>query len=165
VTRVRRSERTAAPPFRAKPTKSSPPASGGHGLARTLAGALLLACAPALACTPALGGDDVRRVEGAQLVVAWRADPAPLKTGEFFAVDAAVCAKTPGSALPSELRIDAVMPEHRHGMNYRPTLKALGNGRFRAEGLLLHMPGLWEFSFDARGGASQEPLKDRVTVR
>ena len=43
------------------------------------------------------------------------------------------------------------MPDHRHGMNYTPAIRALGSGRFRAEGLLLHMPGRWEFVFRVAG--------------
>jgi hypothetical protein len=66
--------------------------------------------------------------------------------------------------VPSQLRIDAVMPQHRHGMNYRPTVAALGDGRFRAEGLLLHMPGLWEFSFDLRGTAGNEVIREQVSL-
>jgi hypothetical protein len=40
------------------------------------------------------------------------------------------------------------MPEHRHGMNYRPTLASRGDGRYLAEGLLFHMPGRWRLLFD-----------------
>ncbi len=126
---------------------------------------MLFSSAPASACEPSLRGDDVRRIEGERVVVAWKPAPAPLRTSEFFAVEAAVCAKTPDSFTPADLRVDAVMPEHRHGMNYRPTIKPLGNGAFRADGLMLHMPGLWEFSFDVRGSGARELLKDRVTIR
>ena len=115
------------------------------------------------ACEPALGGDGVRRADGKDYVVAWRPAPAPLKVSEFFALEVAVCANS--ATAPAELRVDAVMPEHKHGMNYQPVVKALGDGRFRAEGLLLHMPGLWEFSFDVRAAGKQERVRDRVTVR
>ena len=43
------------------------------------------------------------------------------------------------------------MPLHRHGMNYRPEVKALAPGRWRVEGLLFHMPGKWEFVFIVDG--------------
>lgn len=124
-----------------------------------LAALALAAAARADACDPGLA--NARKVEGTAFAVAWVVDPAALKTGEFFAVEAAVCAN--GGAV-SELRVDAVMPEHKHGMNYRAVVKAVGAGRFRAEGLLLHMPGVWEFSFDVRGGGKQEVLKQRVVV-
>jgi hypothetical protein len=117
------------------------------------------------ACTPALTGDNLHRIEGTTVVVAWRPDPAPLRQGDFFALDIAACLKDAASNTANELRVDAVMPEHKHGMNYRPTVTALGNGRFRAEGLLLHMPGLWEFSFDVRAANKQETLRERVTLQ
>lgn len=120
----------------------------------------LVAASGAHACDPALA--DARRVDGKTFAVAWVADPATLKTGEFFAVEAAVCAN---DGAVSELRVDAVMPEHKHGMNYRPVVKAVGAGRFRAEGLLLHMPGVWEFRFDVRGSGRQEVLTQRLTVK
>jgi hypothetical protein len=33
-------------------------------------------------------------------------------------------------------------------MNYRPTVRALGDGRYRADGLLLHMAGRWRLLFE-----------------
>ncbi len=41
-------------------------------------------------------------------------------------------------------RVDASMPEHRHGMNYRPRLQPAGPGAWTANGLVWHMPGRWE---------------------
>ena len=39
------------------------------------------------------------------------------------------------------------MPAHQHGLNYAPEVSALGDGTFRVDGLLFHMPGLWELAF------------------
>jgi len=50
------------------------------------------------------------------------------------------------------------MPEHRHGMNYRPTVATSGEGRYRAEGLLFHMPGRWQLLFDVERGGRTERL-------
>ena len=50
------------------------------------------------------------------------------------------------------------MPEHRHGMNYAPEVKPLGPGRWRAEGLMLHMPGKWEFVFEVRAAGTTDRL-------
>jgi cytochrome c peroxidase len=50
------------------------------------------------------------------------------------------------------------MPEHRHGMNYAPAVKPLGPGRWRAEGLMFHMPGKWEFLFEVRGAGNTDRL-------
>ena len=93
-------------------------------------------------CGAALDAQHRRHVEGANLRLAWAPQPAPLRSGRHFALDIVVC---PGQAVLTA--VDADMPAHRHGMNYRPSLKALGNGRYRADGLLLHMPGRWRLSF------------------
>lgn len=42
--------------------------------------------------------------------------------------------------------IDATMPAHQHGMKYAPRLVALGDGAYRVEEMLFHMPGLWQIS-------------------
>ena len=33
-------------------------------------------------------------------------------------------------------QVDATMPEHKHGMNYAPTIASRGDGRYRAEGMV-----------------------------
>ena len=109
-----------------------------------LSGALsFAAAAAALACTPALEGT---RLESKSYVLAYRAAP---EVGRHFSVDVAACAKN--GPPPQTLKIDAHMPEHRHGMNYRPTLTPIGPGRWQAEGLMFHMPGKWEFVFFVEG--------------
>jgi hypothetical protein len=86
--------------------------------------------------------------------VAFRPDPAPIAVSKHFALDVVVCAKS--GAAGTGLVVDAHMPAHRHGMNYRPTVAVRGGGRYRAEGLLLHMPGAWEFRFDVRTAQGSE---------
>ncbi len=79
--------------------------------------------------------------------------PARISVGEHFALEIAVCPPAPG------LQANAHMPEHRHGMNYRPTLTPAGEGRYRSEGWLFHMPGRWEFVFDAGGERLTDSLR------
>jgi cytochrome c peroxidase len=69
-----------------------------------------------------------------------------VSVAKHFKVDIAACSKA-GGPLPETLKVDASMPEHRHGMNYAPTVKKLGPGRWQAEGLMFHMPGKWELVF------------------
>jgi hypothetical protein len=111
---------------------------------------------PATACAPALDGDGTQRIDGARHVLAWRA-PAPLPLAQFFSVEFAVCARD-GRAVETP-RVDATMPQHGHGMNYQPTVETLGAGRFRAGGLLLHMPGQWQLSFTTGGETLRAALR------
>jgi hypothetical protein len=123
--------------------------------AAVLAAGLLTA--PATACEPPLAGPGVQRIDGSGHVVAWRA-PQPVPLAQFFTLEFAACARS-GDRIEAP-RVEATMPQHGHGMNYRPTVESLGGGRFRAGGLLLHMPGRWQLSFTVGG----ETLRAVLTV-
>lgn len=90
------------------------------------------------------------RLESPRFALSYRTVPAKIAVGEQFVLELAACPKA-GSALPGRLKLDAQMPEHRHGMNYQPSVKPAGSGRYRSEGWLFHMPGRWEFTFDLDG--------------
>jgi YtkA-like len=116
---------------------------------------LVAACALALAgaayaaddCAARLNAPHAMQARGDGYTVAFAPQPAPLATGRHFALDIAVCPDG-GVAAPKGLRVDADMPAHRHGMNYRATVATRGDGLYHAEGLMLHMPGRWRFIFD-----------------
>jgi hypothetical protein len=68
-----------------------------------------------------------------------------------FALDVQLCAK--GGVSGAHLtKADASMPAHKHGMNYRPTIKPLGDGRFRIDGMMFHMAGQWQLAFEVQAG-------------
>jgi hypothetical protein len=89
----------------------------------------------------------------------WKLEGAPIKVGQHFTLDVQVC---PAEAVLA--RVDAVMPEHRHGMNYRPSVKPLGEGRWRVEGLLFHMPGRWELRLDVQAAGQTQRLLDTINL-
>jgi hypothetical protein len=122
------------------------------GLALLTAG--LLVAAGADACEPPRGFTPRARLAAGDLVLMFRTVPAAIELGQHFAVEAIVC-PTPTT---SGFRVDAHMPEHRHGMNYRPTVTVTSEGRYRAEGLLFHMPGRWQLLFDVERGGRTERL-------
>jgi hypothetical protein len=105
--------------------------------------ALLSALTGAAACELPPG----MRVESGRFAVSYWTKPAKLAVGQSFVLELAVCPKG-GAVVPERVRLDAQMPEHRHGMNYRTKVVPLGSGRFHSEGWLFHMPGRWEFVFD-----------------
>ncbi len=123
---------------------------------------LLFACG-AGACTPDLPGPG-ETVVGERYVIKYRTVPATIIVGEHFAVELAVCAKD-GAPAPVSVRVDAVMPEHRHGMNYKADVKVMASGRHRAEGLLFHMPGRWEFLFDVQADGKPHRLVNSMVLR
>ena len=81
--------------------------------------------------------------------------PMPVKVGTPFAVDISLCAQD--NARTERLVIDARMPAHRHGMNYKPEISSKGNGHYEARGFLFHMPGKWEIMLSVTDSASSIP--------
>jgi hypothetical protein len=86
----------------------------------------------------------IAEADGAR--VAFVARPLPVPVGRHFDIHFAVC----GVALRggATVAVDADMPAHRHGMNYRTRVEALQGGVYRAHGLMFHMPGTWRVIFD-----------------
>lgn len=109
------------------------------------------------ACPPAPPGAQL--ITQGAVQAAWWAEPAPITVGKPFALRLQLC---PADA--QLLRVDATMPEHRHGMNYKPSLKALGGGRWRAEGLLWHMAGRWELRVDVQAAGAEHRLLQSLTL-
>jgi hypothetical protein len=134
--------------------------------------AIIAACVVAsLGSSGHASGEDCRaeltgaqRIESKGYVLAYRTEPAKILVGEHFLVEFVVCAKE-GVAAPASIRVDASMPDHRHGMNYRPSVTRRGPHQHRAEGLLFHMPGRWEFVFDVQGAGPVERLTHSIRVR
>lgn len=77
--------------------------------------------------------------------------PEQLAVGEVFAAEVTICGGDPSAI--ERIDVDALMPAHRHGMNYLPKVSPAGPGRYRADGLLFHMPGEWRIDVAVFGGA------------
>ena len=104
-------------------------------------------------CTLPREGRTVTSPDGS-IRLSYRPEPAGIAVDRQFSLILHICTNTSVEALT----VDATMPEHRHGMNYRPSVTAIGAGAYRADGLLLHMPGRWEFVFGVRAGGRTERL-------
>lgn len=131
--------------------------------------AVAAACLPCMlpmaahACSATLEGG--KTIDSARHSIAYRTDPVRIAVGKPFAVDLVVCPREAAATI-DELRVDAHMPEHRHGMNYKASVKPQGTlGRYRAEGLMFHMPGKWEFLFDVRDAKGVERLKQDYPLK
>lgn len=115
-----------------------------------LAAGLLLSTQAALACGESLGAA-VRRLGDATTQLVYKTVPAVPAVGRHFELEIAVCSRDKAFALAA-LRVDAHMPEHKHGMNYEPSVSSRGTGLYHAEGLMFHMPGRWELVFELLDG-------------
>jgi hypothetical protein len=112
---------------------------------------------PAAVYAQTCGADmpGAQRAESVRYTVAFRLVPPAPALSKHFSVEVAICPKG-GAPEPEALRVDARMPAHGHGMNYTAQVKSLGGARYRADGLLFHMPGQWEFLFDVVIGKTAE---------
>jgi hypothetical protein len=132
-------------------------ASALAGPASAQPGAPPTAAAP---CTVPGPQEAVRRVAAEGLELAWRARTQPIPLHRMIELDIVLC----GPAV-QQLQVDADMPAHRHGMNYRATVEALGDGRYRARGLLFHMAGRWRLLFDVDRDGRRLRLADEIVLR
>ena len=121
------------------------------GLRLAAAAAGLILAGAASACEPGLKGT---RLESPRFVLAFK--PEAISVARHFALEIAVCAKS--ATKLEEIKVDANMPDHGHGMNYSPAVKRTGPGRWRAEGLMFHMPGKWQLVFELRAGGKTDRL-------
>ena len=84
---------------------------------------------------------------------------------QYFDMDVNITGSTKQVlAYPVALEIDAGMKAHNHGMNVNPKVNVLGNGHFKVEGMLLHMPGDWFLSFIVRRGAMSDKAGVNLVV-
>ena len=136
-----------------------------HAVVLALLACALAASFAAQAQAPSCGGDAgaARHAQSARYTVPYRFDP-PLAVGRHFALLFTVC-RGGAPAAPEAVSVDARMPAHGHGMNYRPSIAALGGGSYRADGLMLHMPGRWELVFEVREDGRAERVVHAFDVR
>ncbi len=115
--------------------------------------AALLSAAPAAYAQPRATCPPVsqafERLDAANAEVAYRWEPSPLKVGRFFSAEVIACRS---AADVTRISLDATMPAHGHGMNYRPKATEVSPGHYRFTGLMLHMPGRWQVTIDLFSG-------------
>jgi len=134
------------------------------GTLKTCAFLSAILAASAAAAQPCPDLADAVKVESERYVIAYRTRPDRIAVGQHFTLDVVVCPRGGSAAPAADLRVDAHMPEHRHGMNYRTTVKPVDAGRYIAEGFMFHMPGRWEFIFDVRADGRTDRLTRSVTL-
>ena len=136
----------------------APRRPGGPALAAALA--LVLgadqAFGQAAACPRPPGWTGGARIAGEPWTAWWRSEPAPIPVGAHFTIRFHLCGPT-----VDRIRVRGWMPDHRHGMNYRPAVTLDGSSG-TAEGLLFHMPGRWQLILDVRGAAGRAKLTAEV---
>lgn len=90
----------------------------------------------------------------------------PVPVNELFELEVTVTVLRPlDDPNPLWLDLQTSMPGHGHGMNTRARVEPLGDGRFVVRGLLLHMSGRWDFTFDVAKGRVHETATVRLELQ
>ena len=100
---------------------------------------LYLFSLPLLACGFA-SGERVSPVDTEMLH--YRIKSPPLTIAQHFSMQFLLCRDGMVVAM-EDFRLDALMPAHGHGMNYKASINWLDDGIVEASGMLFHMPGQW----------------------
>jgi len=83
----------------------------------------------------------------------------PIKVSDSISADVVLCGDL--AALES-VSLDASMPIHGHGTNYTPEISVVdvsdAVGRYRVKGLVLHMPGQWQWDMSIKSSDGTEAL-------
>lgn len=91
--------------------------------------------------------------------------PSPIPDNELFELDLyiAAAAHRDKPLTDIDVRVDAQMPEHQHGMVTQPNLVRVGD-HFRVEGMQFHMSGHWELYVDISAGGETERAQFRIEM-
>ncbi|MEM7299954.1 MAG: hypothetical protein AAF468_02635 [Pseudomonadota bacterium] len=89
-------------------------------------------------------------------------DPGSKPVGEQFSLRLIPCDPGTSLSIPS---LDATMPMHGHGMNYRPKITPQSDGSTLAEGMLFHMPGKWRLEVDVVANEKRQRVTRDFVVK
>lgn len=122
--------------------------------------AFLLSAGTALGCP---FGNSAEEIRNGKMSLYWL-PVGEIRVSEPF--DLEICLTVSGATPEGGvLEVDAVMPAHGHGMNYRSEVQLLEPGHFIAEGMLFHMPGKWEIRFDFVRESGKTTFVSRVDLQ
>ncbi len=89
-----------------------------------------------------------------------------LEVSKSFSVTVSVCGDT---LQDTQVLLDATMPAHGHGMNYKPEHTVLQQSEshisVNVEGLVLHMPGEWQWAVELEANGKRTSSEQKFTVR
>ena len=105
------------------------------------------------------GVSDGLRLDSGDSTMWLEPDPTTQKVGQLFGMKIELC-----DGEGSVKQVNATMPAHGHGMNYRPKVSQVTPGLFEAQGLLFHMPGSWQLSIEVLNNGEKTVFQKDVMI-
>ncbi len=89
-----------------------------------------------------------------------------IQVGDAVSIKMTFCGDT---APNTSLSLDATMPAHGHGTNYKHEhsieARSANTVQYLVEGVVLHMPGQWQWEVEVRAGGARETLTHSFSVQ
>ena len=138
---------------------------------RLLPGPVL--CAALLTAGPALADHCPRdtlaalpgQLNDGGTAVAYKTNPTRIEVDKPFSIEVVACVDGEKHMASSRIRVDAGMPMHGYGMNYKPSERKIGPGHSSFDGMVFHMPGHWQIMFDVYEGDKRQRLNQKISVK
>lgn len=92
-----------------------------------------------------------------------RIPPDTVLMGQPFDVEFLTCGEKTAAA--NKITVEATMPMHNHGMNYVPEITTTSKNKYKASGMLFHMPGKWVISLETRGTDKTQRFELEIPVK
>ena len=96
----------------------------------------------------AVGGPSTGTTDGGTYAIEFETEPSPIPLSEDFVMRTRVSDSRGVWIDEASVVVNADMPTHGHGMNTIPITTFVGDGWYETTGMLFHMPGSWQITFD-----------------
>ncbi|ETX06809.1 MAG: hypothetical protein ETSY2_14900 [Candidatus Entotheonella gemina] len=125
---------------------------------------LFASLSQAAPCDPSVPEPTWTQLTAPAVALRYRFLPDTVAVSQPLGIEVIACPRQ-GAVAPDNVRVDARMPAHGHGMNYRPKTTQLAAGHYRFDGLLLHMPGQWQLIFDVTQAGQRTRLTAELELK
>lgn len=93
----------------------------------------------------------------------------PIQVSEPASLLVTLCSENTNLNPETELSLDATMPAHGHGTNYQPEITVKSSSadaiQYQVDGVLLHMPGTWQWQIDVRSPDGKTSLSQDFVIQ
>ena len=95
-----------------------------------------------------------------------KTDKDPIPSNKVFSFKIRLIPEKPGLVISTDnIKFDAEMPAHNHGMMTKPRTKRLAADLFRVDGVKLHMRGEWQLMFTLVRGITETVISVPYTLK